>query len=241
MSVLIVSGTGTGIGKTIVVAAIAALAAAEGKRVALVKPAQTGLEPGEPGDLDVAARLSGVADLHELSRYPEPLAPATAGRRSGLPDVPWVEVVDTVEALSLDRDLVLVEGAGGLLVRLDRRGGTVADVAAAIDAPVLVVVPAGLGALNACALTAEALRARDATCAGVVIGSWPREPDLAAWCNVGDLEDYAGAPLVGALPEQVGALDADQFRRVAHRSLGPQLGGHWNAGAFRDAAARAVG
>ncbi len=64
----------------------------------------------------------------------------------------------------------------------------------------LVVARAGLGTLNETALTCEALRARGLACAGVVIGAWPADPDLAARCNLEDLEAYAGAPLVGRLP-----------------------------------------
>jgi dethiobiotin synthetase len=207
MRALVVSGTGTGVGKTVVVAALAALARARGETVAVVKPAQSGV----PADVDAVRRLSGVDDVHELARFDEPLAPATAARRARR-DVP--PIVAAVEQLA-DRDLVLVEGAGGLLVRLDRSDTTIADVAAGLDAPVLVVARAGLGTLNATALTCEALRARSLECAGVVVGSWPADPDLAARCNLEDLPEYAGAPLVGCLPEGAGALDREAFLRLA--------------------------
>ena len=82
--VLVVTGTGTGVGKTVVTAAIAALAVAAGRRVAVLKPVQTGVEPGERGDLDYLTRLVGNGvTLRELARYPDPLAPATAARRAG--------------------------------------------------------------------------------------------------------------------------------------------------------------
>ncbi|HEU4657205.1 MAG TPA: dethiobiotin synthase, partial [Capillimicrobium sp.] len=181
MSVLVVTGTDTGVGKTVVTAALAAAARAAGRRVAVVKPAQTGVAPGEPGDLEEVRRLSGVDDLHELARYPEPLAPATAARRAGRPGLSAAAVAEAVRGLA-DRDLVLVEGAGGLLVHFDDEGATLADVAAALAAPVLVVTRAGLGALNHAGLTCEALRARDLACPGLVIGAWPVEPDLAERC-----------------------------------------------------------
>ncbi|MGH2969912.1 MAG: ATP-dependent dethiobiotin synthetase BioD, partial [Solirubrobacteraceae bacterium] len=127
-------------------------------------------------------------------------------------------IAAAVEALA-DRDLVLVEGAGGLLVRLDPEGSTIADVAAAVRAPVLVVVRAGLGTLNATALTCEALRARSVECAGIVVGSWPQDPDLAARCNLEDLPQYAGAPLLGCLPDGAGGLDREAFLHVAQRAL----------------------
>ena len=68
MSVLCVGGTDTGVGKTVVIAALAALAHEQGTSVAVVKPAQTGVAPGEPGDLADVQRLAGVDDLHELAR-----------------------------------------------------------------------------------------------------------------------------------------------------------------------------
>lgn len=236
MTVVVISGTGTGVGKTVAMAAIAAIAHADGQRVALVKPAQTGVAANQPGDLDAAARLSGVRDLHELARYPEALAPGTAARRAGLDGVTPEQVADVVAQVAAERHLVLIEGAGGLLVRFDSAGGTIADVAAALDAPVVVVTPAGLGALNAASLTVEALRARRLTCAGLVIGSWPAYPDLAARCNVDDFGDYTDVPLLAAIPEQAGTLDRERFLQTARQALAPPLGGTWDAATFRAAA-----
>ncbi|GAA0513591.1 ATP-dependent dethiobiotin synthetase BioD [Saccharopolyspora subtropica] len=228
MSILFVTGAGTEVGKTVVTAAIASLA---GGRTAVLKAAQTGVADGEAGDAAVVARLSGATAV-ELARYPEPLAPATAARRAGAPPVRPRAVAAAAERLAWEHDLVLVEGAGGLLVRFDDAGGTLADAAAALSAPVLVVVQAGLGTLNAAALTAEALRTRGLRCAGAVIGSWPAEPDLAARCNVTDLPDVMDAPLLGAIPGGAGALPPGEFRAVAATSLAPELGGTFNAAEF---------
>lgn len=218
MSVLVVAGTDTGVGKTVVTAALAALAHAQGGRVAVVKPVQTGVEPGEPGDVEEVRRLAGVEDVHELARLREPLAPASAARRAGAggPHVLRAEAIAAVvERLAADRDLVLVEGAGGLLVHLDDAGGTIADVAALLRAPVLVVARAGLGTLNHTALTCEALRAREVACAGVVVGAWPHRPELAARSNLVDLAAYAGVPVRGRLPEGAGRLAPDAFLAAA--------------------------
>ncbi|GAA2445808.1 dethiobiotin synthase [Streptomyces macrosporus] len=228
MSVLVVTGTGTEVGKTVVTAALAATAVAAGRSVAVLKPAQTGVAEGEPGDVAEVRRLAG-ADVTavELARYPEPLAPETAARRAGLPRVHPEAVAETVRTLVEEHDLVLVEGAGGLLVRFDDRGSTLADAARLLGAPVLVVAAAGLGTLNATALTTEALRSRDLECAGVVVGSWPRDPDLAARCNLADLPVAADAPLVGLVPQGAGALDPSVFRRRAATWLSPEVGGTW--------------
>lgn len=143
MSVLVVTGTGTEIGKTIVTAAVAAASA--GRRVAVLKPAQTGLAPGEPGDAAEVVRLAGShVTAVELARFPEPLAPATAARRAGLPPVRPYEVAEAAGKLAAEHDLVLVEGAGGLLVRFDDEGATLADAARLLAAPVLVVTPLSL-------------------------------------------------------------------------------------------------
>jgi dethiobiotin synthetase len=217
MRVLIVSGTDTEVGKTVVTAALAALARARGERVAVIKPAQTGVEPREAGDLEVVRRLSGVDDLHELVRYRDPLAPASAGA-----GIAPERVAAAVSELA-DRDLVLVEGAGGLLVHMHHEGGTLADVAALLDAPVLVVVRAGLGTLNHTALTTEALSVRGLACAGVVIGSWPADPDLAARRNLEDLETYAGVPLRGRMPAGAGDLDRAAFLSAARENLNTEV------------------
>lgn len=224
MTVLVVTGTGTGVGKTVVTAAVAALAPG---RVAVLKPAQTGLGPEEPGDVAEVARLVPGVTVRELARYPDPLAPATAARRAGADPVRPAAAAAAARELEHDHDLVLVEGAGGLLVRFDDDAGTLADVAAALGAPVLVVAAPGLGTLNHTALTVEVLRARELACAGVVVGAWPAEPDLAARCNLADLPAVTGVPLVGVLPDGAAALEPEDFRRFARHALAPALGGGW--------------
>lgn len=223
---LVITGTGTGVGKTVVTAAVAALARDAGRRVAVVKPAQTGVTPDEPGDLAEVTRLAGVADTRELARYPEPLAPATAARRSGAPPVMAAEVVAAVFAL--DADVVLVEGAGGLLVRFNDLGESLADVAAGLGAPVVLVASAGLGVLNHAALTAEALARRATPLAGTVVGAYPAVPGLAERTNLEDLPAVTGAPLLGVLPAGLGAADPERFLETARCGLGPDLGGRWS-------------
>ncbi|MEE1930732.1 dethiobiotin synthase [Streptomyces sp. TRM 70351] len=226
MSVWCVTGTGTEVGKTVAVAALAAAAVAAGRRVAVLKPAQTGVAPDEPGDVAEVVRLAGPSVTGvELARYPEPLAPETAARRAGLPYVRPADVAGAARELAAGHDLVLVEGAGGLLVRFDAEGSTLADAARLLGAPVVLVAAAGLGTLNTTALTAEALRARGLACPGVVVGSWPAVPDLAARCNLTDLPRAAGAPLAGLLPQGAARLDGARFRAAAPGWLAERLGG----------------
>jgi len=236
VSILVVSGTGTGVGKTVVTAAVAALAATRGASVAVVKPAQTGVAPGEAGDLHHVYRLAGVTDLHEHARYPDPLSPAAAARHSGLPALDLHDSAARVRGLAADRDLVVVEGAGGLLVRYDDEGLTIADLARDLSAPVLVVADPALGTLNHTALTLEALAHRGIALAGVVLGSWPDEPDLACRSNVRDLETLSARPLSGAVRDGAGDLDGPEFLLAARDGLGPSLGGAFDAADFRRAA-----
>jgi dethiobiotin synthetase len=235
VSVLVVTGTGTGVGKTVVTAAVAALAAARGTSVAVVKPAQTGAAPGEAGDLDDVRRMAGVTDLHEHARYPDPLSPAAAARRSHLAPLDLDHSARRIHELAAERNLVLVEGAGGLLVRYDEDGATIADLARTLSADMLVVTTPSLGSLNATALTLEAMAHRGLNLAGLVIGAWPAEPDLACHSNVRDLETISARPLAGALPEGAGALDAPEFLLAARAGLGPGLGGTFDAADFRRA------
>jgi len=110
-AVLVVSGTGTDVGKTVVTAAVAALAASSGLRVAVVKPVQTGEPPGPSGDLATVRRLSGVTETYELARFADPLSPEAAARAAGLPPLDLAGAAVFVK--QLDADLILIEGAGG--------------------------------------------------------------------------------------------------------------------------------
>lgn len=231
-----VTGTGTGVGKTVTTAALACCALRAGQRVAVVKPAQTGVRPGEPGDLAEVHRLTGLADLHEYVRYPEPLAPATAARRLGEPG-PSLDALAARIAELADRDLVIVEGAGGALVRFNGRGEGLCELVAAVRGPgigvrVVLVTGAALGVLHDAAATAAALAARSLAPDALVVGDWPIEPGLAERCNLADLPSYAGAPLRGVLPHGVGVLKAPDFAERAAGWLTPALGGSFDAPEF---------
>jgi len=220
VSVLCVTGTSTDVGKTVVTAALASSAVAAGLRVAVCKPAQTGVADDGPGDLQEVARLAGPAvTLAECARYPEPLAPDTAARRSGRPLLAAGDVVSAVRRLDAEHDLTLVEGAGGVLVRLGADGFTIADVAAEVGAPAVIVAAAGLGTLNHTALTVAALRAAGVSCRGVVVGAWPDDPGLAERCNLDDLPSVTGLPVLGRVPSGSGRLDRAGFAEGAARWL----------------------
>ncbi|HAM24978.1 MAG TPA: dethiobiotin synthase [Actinobacteria bacterium] len=238
---LLITGTGTDVGKTIVTATVAINALRAGQRVAVIKPGQTGVGPADPGDVDVvrslvASAVSGeqLAGLttHELARFTHPLAPAAAARLAHLPALSLSEVVTQCHAISETADLTVIEGAGGLLVNFsDHAPWTVADLAREVSAKVVVVVASGLGTLHHTAATVEAANGRDLDVLGLIIGAWPRTPDLAACANLADLD--AIAPLIGALPENSGVRH--DLSDIAARSLGPELGGRFDAADFAQA------
>jgi dethiobiotin synthetase len=221
---VLVTGTDTGVGKTIVTAAIAASATSAGVHVAVVKPAQTGTADGLPSDVDEVVRLAEPASATTLVDYPDPLAPLVAARVAGLPALELYDAVDLIRPLVKEHDLVLVEGAGGLLVPMGVRPSgeawTVADLALLLGATAVVVARAGLGTLNHTALTLEAL-ARRSVPACVVIGAWPANPGQVHWTNLSELLPL----LAGAVPDGAGELDPGVFRRSAPGWLTPQLYG----------------
>ena len=229
-SVVVVTGTSTGVGKTVATAALTVMVRRRGARVAVVKPAQTGVLPGEPGDLDEVCRLVGddaQVTYREFVRLPDPLAPSAAARRIGVTLDPIALRAKDIRALAGDHDVVIVEGAGGLLVELDSRGGTLADLAVALryqgtSVGAVIVAAPGLGTLNHTALTAQALQQRGIPVIGVLVGTWPQPPDtpdLAMQENLADLPRAAGAPLLGILPDGAGGLASNSFAAAAHEWL----------------------
>jgi dethiobiotin synthetase len=206
VTITLVTGTGTGIGKTVVTAALVARALAAGKSVAAVKPVQTGVSPGEPADVDEIGRLSGCSSVHELQRLPDPLAPETAARISGVRLASCSELARSVLDIARDHDEVFAEGSGGLLVRLDNAGGTLLDLADALsigaEVRFVVVTTLDLGTLNHTELTVNALRVRGFEPAGLLIGRRPPDPlRLAERSNLDDLPRLTRVPILGAIPD----------------------------------------
>ncbi len=222
--IVFVTGTDTDVGKTVVTAALAAALMSADRSVAAYKPTQAGLENG-CGDTDVVSRLAG-AEVQEGIRLPHPMAPLAAARLAGMTLPAAADHVSTIRRLAEQHDHTLVEGAGGILVQLDEDGSTLADIAAATaeadstptagsDTPAAIVVcRAALGTLNHTELTVEALARRGIAIAGVVIGSWPREPTPVELSNREYLSRHA-VPLLGAIPERAGNLHPTQFRAAA--------------------------
>jgi dethiobiotin synthetase len=180
---LLVTGTDTGVGKTVIAAALVLARRESGVRAIGFKPAESGLDGAATTDSAVLAAASGSAEplAAPVAQLAEPLAPAVAAERAGV-------VVDTaaiearIAALRLSGWSVVVEGAGGVLVPL-AWGYTALDLAERLGLEAVVVGRAGLGTLSHVQLTVEALRRRDVPVRAVVLNGRGDPPDLAESTN----------------------------------------------------------
>jgi dethiobiotin synthetase len=195
-----VTGTGTEVGKTVVAAAIARSRSAEGERVAVFKPAVTGLD--EPGETDhELLRRAAASEQPDGSiapyRYGPPASPHLAAELAGERIDPERLLAGARQAES-EADYLVCEGVGGLLVPLTP-DYLVRDFARDLGLPLVVAAPPGLGTINHTLLTLEAARSAGLEVAQVVLTPWPGDPDEVESSNRRTLEKLAGAPLA-ALP-----------------------------------------
>ena len=203
---LFITGTDTGIGKTIVTAAIGAYFARRGLRVAVSKPLASGCPRMREGLVSEDAEfLAAACDCRFALNvicpqcFAEPLAPAVAAERAG-ETIDWEGIERSWRQMSGAADLMLIEGVGGLLVPLDHQH-TVLDLARATGYPVLIVARPGLGTINHCLLTIAALRAADLPIAGVVINAYPAEAaDVAEETNPRMIERFGQVPVLCLVP-----------------------------------------
>ena len=171
-----VTGTDTGVGKSVVAAAICAALAARGERVAAFKPVVSGLdeEPGEFGhDHELLASVAAAGQSPEEVapwRFGPPVSPHHAAELAG----ELIEPAELVEAARM-HELLVCEGVGGLLVPITP-GYLVRDLAIDLELPVVVAARTGLGTINHTLLTVEAARTAGLRVAGVVMTPWPGEP-----------------------------------------------------------------
>ncbi|HET8814810.1 MAG TPA: dethiobiotin synthase [Solirubrobacterales bacterium] len=190
-----VTGTGTEIGKTVVAAVIAKTLAADGQRVAVFKPAVTGLEDEDESDHALLRRASGSDQSDEEIapyRYRPPASPHLAAAKAG-EEIDPRRLRETAAAAAERADVLVCEGVGGLLVPLSP-GYLVRDLAADLGFPLVVVASPGLGTINHTLLTVEAARAAGLEVASVVLTPWPSDPSEIELSNretiasLGDVE-----------------------------------------------------
>ena len=229
---LFITGTGTDVGKTTVTAALAGALRRMHVRVGVCKPIASGCpkdadRANHPGDIltdddylapdaEIAAYAAGLdpTDPSLLPyiapvRYGAPVSPRLAAEVEGRP-TDWARVGAALDWWQENCDVLLVEGSGGWYVPLDQHDFMIADLAAALRLPVIVVTTAGLGTLNLTLLTVHAVRDRNLAVAGMVINQVPPEHqrDLALQSNLRELPRITGVPVRGTLPTIVGGMGA---------------------------------
>ena len=180
---LLVTGTDTGVGKTVIASALVSALRGRGVRALGFKPAETGVNGSEPSDSDSLAHASGErVDLAApLLHLPESLAPAIAAERAGVTIDPD-DIEARISALRSAGYTVVVEGAGGVMVPL-AWSYTVLDLAAKCDLDAVIVARPGLGTLNHVMMTVLMLQSRQIPIRGVVLNGRRADPDLAESTN----------------------------------------------------------
>jgi dethiobiotin synthetase len=215
---LLVTGTDTGVGKTVVAAALVLALREKGVRAVGFKPVESGIGDDKPADSAILSAASGTNEplLEPLMRLGEALAPAVAATRARLALDP-AAVLARIEALRGAGYTIVVEGAGGLLAPL-AWGFTALDLAAQAGLEAVVVARAGLGTLNHVLLTAQALASRGVPLRAVVLNGVGDPPNLAEATN-----PEALARLLPGVPLAVVARHATTDSLEAARRCAPSL------------------
>jgi len=171
-----VTGTGTGVGKTAAAAMVARSFAAEGQKVALYKPAVTGLdEPGEPDHAILRRAARSTQSDEEIApyRYGPPLSPHLAAALAG-EEIERRRLVEAAAAAAQGADAFICEGVGGLLTPLNLNY-QVRDLVLDLAMPLAIAAPPGLGTINHTLLTIEAARAVGLRVTTVILTPWPEQ------------------------------------------------------------------
>ena len=198
---IFVTGTDTGVGKTLVSRALIAAFRKAGQKVGAMKPIETGV--GEDGPLDAIALrdASGATDPLETicpQQFALPAAPNVAARAENR-EVDLASIDAAYERIARGCDLMIVEGAGGLLVPI-RGGWTMAELARKLALPLLIVARATLGTINHTALTLEVAASKKLPLLGVVISHAEGPLSAADTSNLLALKEILGDRLIGEIP-----------------------------------------
>lgn len=222
MSGIFISGTDTGVGKTLIAAALLRRLVAEGARAVGMKPVAAGISPGATFNADVGLLIAAgnveaaLADVNPYSFTPA-IAPHLAAARSGVA-IDLAQIAAAYARLRANADVVIVEGAGGVLVPLSANTNML-DVAARLQLRVLLVVGIRLGCLNHALLSAQSVSAR-----GIVLAGWVAnriDPMMdAADDNVAALAERLPAPLVADIGWCAGSEPDVSVAREALWTLG---------------------
>ena len=197
---LFITGTDTGVGKTIVAAGLAASLRNSGMDIGVMKPIETGFSR-RSSDAVFLKKIAGVKDsLDSICPYrlKHPLSPFTAARIESV-SIRFGTIARAYEALSQSHRALLVEGAGGLLVPITRER-MMADLVLYLKLPVLIISRAGLGTINHTLLSVEAARRRGVEVAGVIFNHLGPRRGLAERTNPSVIRHFVDVPILGEIP-----------------------------------------
>lgn len=218
---IFVSGTDTGVGKTVVAAALARLLRDRGVNVGVMKPVTSGCIERDgllvSEDAELLAWAAGVPLDDECAPFclRTPIAPSVAAAREGV-KIDFARIRESYEELLRRHDFVIVEGAGGLMVPL-HGGMLVADLVTALKLPLLVVARPNLGTINHTVLTCFTARQLEIDVRGVVVNSYPESPDIAEEYAPHLIDSLSGAPLLGVFPHIEANTQQEMVERLAAR------------------------
>jgi dethiobiotin synthetase len=203
---IFITGTDTGVGKTIVAATLARLLKMRGLNVGVMKPVTSGCREEDGAlisdDALLLCQAAGVACSDDVAPYRlrEALAPAEAAKQDGV-RIDFTRIRDSYDHLAAAHDFVIVEGAGGLMVPL-AGGMLVADLLRHLELPLLVVARPNLGTINHTVLTCFAAQQMELKVAGVIINKYPSTPDLAERSAPHQIGSLCGAAVLGTWPQR---------------------------------------
>ena len=197
-----VTGTDTGVGKTLVACALARGLRARGLDVGVMKPIETGVGPGGPADARALREAAGVADaLEDVCPLQYALAAAPLAAAKAVGSCVKLRVIEAAyRRLRARHDWLVVEGAGGLLVPIAPQNVTMADLAQRLELPLVIVARASLGTLNHTQLTLEAARRRGLEIRGVVVSHVSGPVSAADAANLDLMRHDASVPWLGEIP-----------------------------------------
>jgi dethiobiotin synthetase len=216
---LLVTGTDTGVGKTVIAAALVTALRASGVRAVGFKPVETGVIAGEDTDSAVLARASGQQNdlARPIVQLAEPLAPAVAAERARVTIDPD-DIEARIKQLRRDGYTLVVEGAGGIMVPITW-SYTALDLAQACDLDAIVVARAGLGTLNHVAMTVMVLRSREIPIRGIVLNGRRATPDIAESTNPAILSRMLHGIRIVEVPQEPSGAAVEAASTIVSRLL----------------------
>ncbi|RNC70370.1 MAG: dethiobiotin synthase [Desulfuromonadales bacterium] len=233
---IFVTGTDTGVGKTVVSAALARLLRGRGVNVGVMKPVTSGCVERRGAliseDAELLAWAANVPLDNDCAPYclRTPIAPSVAASREGI-RIDFGRIQKAYDRLAKCHDFVIIEGAGGLMVPLSG-GLMVADLVLALKVPLLIVARPSLGTINHTVLSCYAARQLGIDVRGTIVNSYPEHPDMAEEYAPHMIDSLAGVPLLGVFPQVaesdprpmvealVGRLEADATTKILLREIG---------------------